>query len=185
MINSSIGTTLDDADAIDRSLCGDPEAFATVFDRHFPAVFRFSAARLGADLAEDVAAQTFTVAWAERGRYDRTRPNARPWLFGIATNLIRDHRRAERRRWAAYDRVAVERPPHQRSLDDEAPSRVGQALARLSIEDREIILLLAWAELTYDEIAVALNLPVGTVRSRLSRARGRMRDLLALPEEQR
>ena len=78
MIYSAPRTTFDDADAINRSLHGDPEAFAAAFERHFPTVFRFAAARLGPNVAEDVAAQTFAVAWTERCRYDQTRPDARP-----------------------------------------------------------------------------------------------------------
>lgn len=177
MIETSPISRRDDATDIARSLDGDPEAFGAVFDRHYSGVFRFVAARLGSDLAEEVASQTFTLAWERRARFDRSYDSARPWLLGIAINLIREHKRAERRQWAAYDR-AVHEPVNSSDGFDPRSAVLGDAIAGLSRNDRDIVLLFAWAELTYEEIAQALGLPIGTVRSRLNRARTRLRQAI-------
>ena len=101
-----------DADAIRRSLA-EPAAFGAVFDRHFAAVHAFAQRRVGAELAEEVAAEAFARAFAARRRYDAAHADALPWLLGIATNLMRRHWRTEKRRLAAYARAAVatRRPP--------------------------------------------------------------------------
>jgi len=163
----------------------EPLVFAAVFDRHYDAVHRYLARRVGSDLADDLAAETFTTAFDVRRRYDTAHPDARPWLFGIATNLVRHHHRGEARRLRAYARL--ERPADadggfggiEARVD---AGRVGPAIAdavtRLSTGDRDVLLLFAWADLRYEEIAVALRIPVGTVRSRLHRARYRLRELL-------
>jgi RNA polymerase sigma-70 factor (ECF subfamily) len=157
-----------DADAIARSLRR-PDAFEVVFERHFRAVFRYLRRRAGA-AADDLAAETFTRAFAGRAGYDLARPDARPWLFGIATNVLRAHHRD-----AYLPPIAVER-----AVDLDADDRLDAAssLARhaallraLPVEQREVLLLVAVAELTYEETAEALGVPVGTVRSRLHRAR--------------
>jgi RNA polymerase sigma factor (sigma-70 family) len=166
----------------------DPGRFAVIFDRHFPAVHRYLRRRVGLDLADDLAAETFAVAFRRRRAFDAGREDARPWLFGIATNLLRRHRRTERRRLAAYartgvDPVTVDDPGLEavegRVQADAASRALAHALASLRAEDRDVLLLFAWADLTYREIADALGIPVGTVRSRLARTRGRMRELLA------
>jgi RNA polymerase sigma factor (sigma-70 family) len=160
-------------------------AFAAVFDRHYDAVHRYLARRVGFDLADDLAAETFTTAFDVRRRYDTAHPDARPWLFGIATNLLRHHRRGEARRLRAYARL--DRPDEaddafggvEARLDaSRAGSAIAEALMRLSVGERDVLLLFAWADLRYEEIAVALRIPVGTVRSRLHRARHRVRELL-------
>jgi RNA polymerase sigma factor (sigma-70 family) len=169
---------------VERALA-DPEAFTALFDRYADDVHRYVVRRLGSDAAEDVTAETFTVAFARRARFDLSRPDARPWLLGIATNLIRGHRRTELRRWRAMaravpaateeaegDRVAA------RVTAQAARRELAAALARLSPSQRDVLLLHAWAELDYDGIAVALGVPVGTVRSRLHRARAVLRDVL-------
>ena len=98
---------MSDADLIQSSLV-DARAFASIFDRHFRAIFRFLRGRVGGQLAEDLASETFVVAFARRSSYDRSRDDARPWLYGIAVNLLREHRRAEERRLRAYVRVPVD-----------------------------------------------------------------------------
>jgi RNA polymerase sigma factor (sigma-70 family) len=161
-----------------------PLAFATVFDRHYDAVHRYLARRVGPDLADDLAAETFTQAFDVRLRFDTTHPNARPWLLGIATNLLRHHHRSEARRLRAYARL--DRPAAddahgeiETRLDAErAGPAIAAAIGRLSADERNVLLLFAWADLRYDEIAVALRIPIGTVRSRLNRARGRLRELI-------
>jgi RNA polymerase sigma-70 factor (ECF subfamily) len=166
-----------------------PAVFAAVFERHFPAIHRYLQRRLGPDLADDLAAETFVQALRSRRRYDVARSDARPWLHGIAANLLRHHHRDERRRLLAYARTASEGAP---TFDDHdlvdakvdaraAGPRLALALAALRGGDRDVLLLFAWAELSYEEISRALGIPVGTVRSRLSRARRRVRELVGDP----
>jgi RNA polymerase sigma factor (sigma-70 family) len=169
---------------VERAL-SEPEAFTALFDRYADDVHRYVVRRLGSDAADDVTAETFTVAFARRARFDLSRPDARPWLLGIATNLIRGHRRTELRRWRAMARAApaaTEEPESDRAaarMTAQAARRgLAAALARLSQPQRDVLLLHAWAELDYEEIAVALGVPVGTVRSRLHRARAVLRDAL-------
>lgn len=165
-----------DGDAIARSLV-DAEAFTDVFDRHFAAVYRYIARRAGRDVAEDLAAQTFTLAFAHRGRYRDDLGTARPWLFGIATNLLRAEHRGEERRLTVVERLrdegvasasgfALASAPGPVQLDDQ----LSGALAELQADQREALLLHVWGEMSYAEVAAALAIPVGTVRSRISRA---------------
>lgn len=164
-----------DAVAIRRSL-HEPVAFTPVFDRHFDAVHGYIQRRVGPDLADDLAAETFTCAFDRRRRYDLSRADARPWLLGIATNLLRRHWRTERRRLGAMSRAAAEPPLEEGGRGVHA--ELFSALGELSRRDRETLLLFAWAELSYQEIADALRVPVGTVRSRLARTRRVLRDRL-------
>jgi len=177
----------EDGAAIARSL-HDPEAFTEVFDRHFPAVHRYIARRAGRDRADDIAAQTFTVAFAHRGRYRDELGTARPWLFGIATNLLRADFRAELRSAELHDRLVSEAdralPPSallEASAAGGDDDRLATALAELHPDQREALLLHALAELSYLEIAEALAIPIGTVRSRISRACAALRNELESP----
>jgi RNA polymerase sigma factor (sigma-70 family) len=170
-VKSRVMAEATDAELVRLSL-EEPRVFERVFERHFDRVFAFLRRQVGAQLAEELCAETFTRAFDGRRRYDRGRPDAAPWLFGIATNLLREHRRRERRE-PAFERGVVEEQP-----DDRAPD-LAAALEGLSPLERETLLLYAWADLSYDEIAEALAIPVGTVRSRLSRARAHMRARLA------
>jgi RNA polymerase sigma factor (sigma-70 family) len=178
-----------DAAAIAASL-ETPGEFATVFDRHHAAVHRYLARRLGTDLADELAAEAFAVAFAKRGRYDGSFASARPWLFGIATRLAQRHWRREERELRAYSRTGLD--PCSPSHDERATERAGAALAgpalaaalaALSREERDVLLLYAWAELGYPEIAAALSVAPGTVKSRLHRARTRVRESLAAAGE--
>lgn len=145
---------------------------------------------MGASLADDLAAQTFTEAFARRNRYDSRWPEARPWLYGIATNLLRRHNRRERRQLQAYAREGID-PIVETDLEaildrvdaHSARARLAGALAALKPPDRDALLLYAWADLSYAEIALALGVPVGTVRSRIHRARSITRARLGLPDE--
>jgi RNA polymerase sigma-70 factor (ECF subfamily) len=170
-----------DSGAISASLT-DPERFADIFHRHWDEIYRYVARRLGPEAAEDVGSETFTVAFRNRGRYDLTRADARPWLYGIATNLIAQHRRAERRRHQVLARADAEWA--SASFDDGSDARVtaerlgpriSSVLADLPAADRDLLLLIAWADLTYEQAAEALNVPMGTVRSRLHRVRKKIR----------
>jgi RNA polymerase sigma factor (sigma-70 family) len=163
----------------------EPERFAVVFDLYYAQIHGYAVRRLGRSLADDVAAETFLVAFAGRERYDLSRPDARPWLYGIASNLISRHCRAEVRRFRALartgrdevseghaDRVAVR-------LDAQAyRGPLAAALAGVSDADRDVLLLVAWGELTSEEVGEALGIPAGTARSRLHRARQQIRAAL-------
>ncbi|MGI5491154.1 RNA polymerase sigma factor [Microtetraspora malaysiensis] len=162
-----------DSEVIDRSL-QDPEGFAEIFRRHFHVIHRYASARLGPAAADDVAAETFLVAFRKRARYDLARHNARAWLFGIATNLIRRHRREEIRLYRALERTSV--VPD--GSPDDHQQRLAAALAVLKAADREVLLMVVYGELSYDQVSDALGIPVGTVGSRLNRARKRVREIL-------
>jgi RNA polymerase sigma factor (sigma-70 family) len=161
----------------------DPTRFAGVFDRHAASVFAFLARRVGRDGAEDLLGDVFRIAFERRSSYRTDAPNARPWLFGIATNLVHRYRRSEVRELAALARlsgrtIASADPTALRAalLDDRVRlERVVHVLERLPAEERDALLLYAWEELTYAEVAVAQDVPTGTVRSRISRARARLR----------
>jgi RNA polymerase sigma-70 factor (ECF subfamily) len=164
----------------------EPEQFAVLFDRYADAVHRYAARRLGPEAAEDLMAETFITAFQRRHTYDLARADARPWLFGIATNLVSRHRRAEARRFKALSRLP-EPVVHEEPVADRAVARAGAtgvrrelaaALGGLSARHRDVVLLVAWADLDYEEAAEALGVPVGTIRSRLHRARGRLREAL-------
>jgi RNA polymerase sigma factor (sigma-70 family) len=173
-----------DAELIGASI-EDPEDFATLFDRHFDAVHRYLERRLGREVADELAAETFLQAFVARARYDRSHKSARPWLFGIAANLARHQRRTEGRRRRAYARAASEATTAEAIEVDarvDAAARwpaLAHALSSLADADRDALLLYAWADLSYDEVGQALAIPTGTVKSRISRARARLRELLA------
>ena len=176
--------SITDAELISESVV-DPDRFAVLFRRHAPALQRYSIRRLGPAKAEDLVAETFCQAFRQRGRYRSEWPDARPWLYGIATNLISRERRAEVRQFRAFARTGVDAQLMQ--FTDEVDARVSagsldrqlaSVLAELPTEQREALLLVAWAELSYVEAAEALGVPVGTVRSRINRARARLRGAL-------
>jgi RNA polymerase sigma-70 factor (ECF subfamily) len=162
----------------------DTESFGLLFDRHAPAIFRYAARRLGPAAADDLVAETFLVAFGQRHGYDPARGDARPWLYGIATNLIGQHRRRELRFFRAIARTGVDpaaEPVADQVTDRVAAQAVGRALAAaiagLSRDQRDVLLLTA-SGLGYGETAQALGIPVGTVSSRLVRARRKVREAL-------
>lgn len=173
-----------DADLIEQAKRA-PERFTAVFDRHYRHIYAYAARRLGPDLAEDVASETFLIAFDRRRRYDRSHADARPWLFGIASNLIARHARAESRRYRALARTTAGAIVDG-DLDDvvgrldalAVRGRLAAALQRLSEPVRSVLLLVAWAGLNQQEVAAALDIPPGTARSRLHRARQEMRQAL-------
>lgn len=181
---------LPDAEIIRRSLV-DPNVFGVVFERYHDTIFRFVARRQGLDIAADLTADVFIRAFSLRSRYDVERESCRPWLYGIASNIIGDELRRQRRSERRYlamiglqvnDGDVFERADDQISAEQQA-ARLQGSLARLRPGDRAVLLLYSIEELTYQEIADALDIPVGTVRSRLSRARRRMRELEAQLEQ--
>jgi RNA polymerase sigma-70 factor (ECF subfamily) len=182
-------TAASDAAAIAASFDA-PVAFSAVFERHHAAVHRYLARRLGPDLADELAAETFAVAFSKRGRYDHAFDSARPWLFGIATRLAHRHWRREERELRAYARTGTDpaAPAHDERATARADSAaagpaLAAALALLSRDERDVLLLYAWEELGYPEIAAALSISPGTVKSRLHRARRRVRQSLAAAGE--
>lgn len=170
-----------DAEVIAGSL-DDPERFAMIFDRHAGEIHRYAARRLGQQAAADVVSEVFLAAFRNRSRYLAGHADARPWLYGIATNVISQQLRAEGRRAHLLAAVAAASPA-ELSADDIGDRIAAQGLhqvllgvlAALSPADRELVLLVAWAELSYEQAAQALEIPVGTVRSRLHRTRAKVR----------
>jgi RNA polymerase sigma factor (sigma-70 family) len=159
-----------------------PERFSAIFERYFGQIHQYLARRVGDRAADDLAAEVFVAAFAHRKRYDLARECARPWLYGIATNLIGTHRRQEQRLYNALARSTV--PAASPSDEDRVTDRVSAAaagpalaaaLAELDAGDRDVLLLIALAGLDYQEVAQALGIPYGTVCSRLNRARRRVR----------
>src|SRR5918992_412958 len=165
----------------------EPQVFTIVFDRYYRSVYGYLTRRVGQTIADDIAAETFTRAFERRSSYDTAAERALPWLLGIAINLLAHHRRSEARQLRA---LAVLTEPDAERFTDAATGRIDAASARgrlvaaleqLDDYDREALLLYAWAELKYEEIAGVLTIPVGTVRSRLHRARGKLRQALEQP----
>jgi RNA polymerase sigma factor (sigma-70 family) len=182
------GSASTDAAIISESV-DDPQFFSLIVERHTTAVFRYLASRVDRATSEDLLADVFEVAFQTRGRYDTRYENALPWLLGIATNVVRHHRRSTMRHASMVRRVTQ---LHGRSsesstagdavaataeLDDEMQC-VRRALAGLSERHRQVLVLSAGLSLSYVDIAQTLGIRVGTVRSRLSRARRKLRELL-------
>ncbi|MCP2341040.1 RNA polymerase sigma factor [Actinomadura rupiterrae] len=191
MRQTSERPAVDDSDVIDRSL-RDPSAFAELFERHVGEIGRYVTRRVGPGVAEDIVGETFLVAFRRRAAYDRSRTNARPWLYGIATNVIRRHRRDEVRALKALQRTGADPVlADAGSFADQVDGRVSASatsralapvLAGLDAGQRDVLLLTAWADLTLDEVAEVLGIPPGTARSRLNRARTKIRSALEKKE---
>jgi RNA polymerase sigma-70 factor (ECF subfamily) len=175
---------VDDSVLWSRARTGDGEAFGMLFERHARTIYNFCFRRVGNwATAEDLVSIVFLEAWR---RLDKSLPRGKelPWLLGIATNVVRNRRRAERRHATALRRVP--RPGPEPSFADDSDQRVddeelmGRALrlvAQLPRREQEVFALCAWSQLSYEDAAIALRIPVGTVRSRLSRTRARLREL--------
>jgi RNA polymerase sigma-70 factor (ECF subfamily) len=171
-----------DSDIIRRSL-DSPAAFAELFDRHARVVGAFAARRVGSNAAEDVLSETMLVAFRRRQDFDHTWESAKPWLLGIASRVIKRHRADEARQWRSVE-ASVARDEHasdgaieaagERTDASAAVRALAPRIAALAARDRETLLLYAWGDLTYEEVAVALGVPVGTVRSRLNRVRRKL-----------
>ncbi|RZQ59543.1 RNA polymerase sigma factor [Amycolatopsis suaedae] len=167
-------------------------AFARLFDTYAPQLRGYLAGRVGSDAAEDLVAETFLTAIRRRVTYDPAAASVRGWLYGIATNLLRNHVRREIRGYRATARARNRLVEQADPADAVAVSRVDAetqmrslagALARLRAEDRDVLLLSSWAGLEPGEIAVALDIPASTVRSRLHRVRHKLRALLPTTDE--
>jgi RNA polymerase sigma-70 factor (ECF subfamily) len=168
-----------DAAAIHASLA-DGGAFVVVVERHLEEISRYLRRRVSREIADELTADVFATAFARRRSYDLGRASALPWLYGIASNLLRNSLRHELRELELLARVAVDPlaaggDPLDRVLRSSVEPALARALLGLTPEERDVLLLYAWGELAYEEIAEALDLPVGTVKSRLSRARTQLR----------
>jgi RNA polymerase sigma factor (sigma-70 family) len=166
-----------DSEIIERSMVT-PSAFAELYDRHARAIFRYAARRIGPDAADDTMSETFLVAFERRAAFDPMVGAAPPWLYGIATTLMKKHTRLEAAAWrgmnaaGAAEVVLDDIAALESRVDAEASiKRIDSALRRIAKRDRDVLLLHAWADLSYEDMALALDVPVGTVRSRLNRAR--------------
>ncbi|WP_433179159.1 RNA polymerase sigma factor [Actinoallomurus sp. CA-150999] len=176
-----------DAELWARAVDGEPEAFGTLFDRHARAVYNHCFRRTSDwSMAEDLTSVVFLESWRRRDDVRIARETALPWFLGVANNVLRNARRSMRRHQAALARVPPALPEPDPAddvgdrLDDErAMRRVTELLRRLPAADRDVIELCLWDGLSYEDAATALDVPVGTVRSRLSRARARLRDMEA------
>jgi RNA polymerase sigma factor (sigma-70 family) len=180
-------TEVTDAQQIEASLTN-PDAFASLFDRHAGALHRYISKRVRRPDAEDLVGEAFAVAFRSRRTYGLSRPDARPWLFGIATNLVRHHWRSEGRR-LRRERAAAAMVDDYGDPSEEAVSNVffqahaepiARALGQLDDVYLDVLLLVAGPGFSYEEVSVALGIPVGTVRSRLSRGRRQLRELLGV-----
>jgi RNA polymerase sigma factor (sigma-70 family) len=172
-----------DAEVIGRSL-DEPEAFGLIYDRHAATLLRFLGRRAGARVAEGLVGELFRIAFERRQTFDTSRESALPWLYGIGSNLLLKHRRGEAR-WlrASAQLVATGEAAGRRAAAAALDARllfprVADAIETLPDGEREALLLFAWEDLSYQGVAEALELPVGTVRSRLNRARAHLRELL-------
>ena len=180
-----------DAELVARSLV-DPAAFAVVYERYATTIYRYVTRRVGPGEAEALMAETFRIAFEQRSTFDTVRPLARPWLYGIATNLVARYYRTEGRRRRAIARLdvagATTADASDRVVDAVAASRllptVVEAINQLPDGERDALLLHVWERLPYDEVAAALGVPIGTVRSRINRARKKLRELTAVSGEQ-
>jgi RNA polymerase sigma factor (sigma-70 family) len=167
----------------DRELLTSPMGFGMLFERHGRAVYNYCFRRTADwSAAEDLTSVVFLEAWRRRKDVLLHGESLLPWLYGVATNVLRNRSRSLRR----Y-RAALERLPRGQEADfaDEVATRIDDerqmayvldAFRLLPKRDQDVLALCVWSELSYEEAAVALDLPVGTVRSRLSRARKRLRD---------
>jgi len=174
----------EDSSLWSRARAGDTDAFGLLFERHARTVYNYCFRRVGDwAVAEDLLSIVFLEAWRRR---DASLPPGKelPWLLGIATNVVRNRRRSERRYAAALRRVPAPKPEpgfaeeSEERLDDERlMQRALGLLARLPRREQDVFGLCAWFDLSYEEASLALGIPVGTVRSRLSRARARLREL--------
>jgi len=168
----------DDREVFRRSR-DDPRVFHAIVDRHFDQIHRYLHRRIGRDIADELAAQTFLIAFEKRATWQMAGESARPWLLGIASGLARRHWRSERRRLRAYARTGID----AEAVDDEDEllrhvhtqrrnQELAAALAAMPKRQREALLLYAFGDLSYGEIAAAMSVPVGTVKTWLHRARG-------------
>jgi RNA polymerase sigma-70 factor (ECF subfamily) len=176
----------DDERDIELSL-RDPARFGAIFDRHFAEIHGYAAKRAGRDVADDIAAETFLTAFWARRRFDPGRGTVKAWLYGIVTNHLRAYRRRELRAYRAMARSGLSAPDEghadrvvERVAAGSLRGLLAKALADLSRGEREVLLLVALGDLSNTDVAAALGIPYGTVASRLSRARAKLRKVTGI-----
>lgn len=157
------------------------EAFSAAFRQHYPAVLAFARRRIGDTEAEDVAAEVFTIAWR---RWADVPEDARPWLFGIAKNVMNGQARGIRRRGRLGERVRLQPPAEVPDHSDDVAAGLDlrAAWSQLSEGDREVIALVAWDGLSGEQAAEVLAISRTACAARLSRARKRLRRQVAKRE---
>jgi RNA polymerase sigma-70 factor, ECF subfamily len=173
-----------DRDLWHRAVLGSDAAFEVLFRRHASTVYNYCFRRTAEwATAEDLMAATFLEAWRRRDEIRLSGDSLRPWLLGVATNLMRNHRRSNRRLQAVLERLAVVRPNDD--LADDVAGRVDdqrrmqallELISGLQLSEQELVAML-WSELSYEDAAIALDVPVGTIKSRISRLRAKLREL--------
>ena len=181
-----MGNGADDPSSALLASIEDPQRFEKVVSELFPEIFRFFANRVGGEERNDLAAETFAIAFKIRERFDPERGSARSWLYGIATKVLSNHRRSERRRLAAFERAREEflllSPTGGEGENESSDSMsLATAIAKLDDSQRDALYLVTVAGLSFDEAAAALGIAPGTLRSRVARGRARLRELTSRP----
>lgn len=172
-----------DSEAIRASL-ERPAAFEPIFDRHYVAISRYLVRRVGPDTGAELASEVFTIAFARRASFRAESDDARPWLYGIAANLARRQARTWKRqkragrRFQRIDAIWLDPAAEDRIDAQNLRAVLADAVSRLRADDREVLLMHALTDLTYREVSEALTIPIGTVRSRMSRARRQVKETL-------
>lgn len=184
-----------DDDLAGRLRSGDPEAMGEIYDRYADRVYNFCFRRTASwSVAEDAMAAAFLEVWRVRARATAYDGTLLPWLYGVAGNVCRNHVRSQRRQAALRAKLHVVddgagEPDHADEVagrvdDERRMAALIAAVEQLSDRDREVLMLVAWDGLTYEQAAQVLDVPVGTVRSRLSRSRGRLAELMGRFDEE-
>lgn len=175
-----------DGPLIAQSLRGTPEAFVEIVRRHEVAIHGYLTRRAGLRAADDLLGEVWVRAFGARHRYDTSHEDARPWLYGIARNVLRAH-------WRTGQNIDLALPEEVLDPWDEITDRLDSAmraralvsaLRELPAPERDVLLLVAWEQLTPAEAAITLSIPPGTARSRLHRARATLRQMLAEPADE-
>jgi len=169
-----------------------PELFGLLFDRYATSMHGYLCRRVGRQAADELLGDLFLTAFERRTSFDPDRGEVRPWMYGIATNLVARERQRWSRNQQRRERIETAAEPVESEFDRvedalDAQTALGRALGRvesLPDRDRDALVLFASEGLTYEAVAAALGIPVGTVRSRISRARGRLRELAVHDGEQ-
>lgn len=179
------GQERSDSELISRSL-GEPSEFTHIFERHFQSIHRYLQRATSQSAADDLSSEVFIAAFKSRARYDQRYEDARPWLFGIAANTVRHHLRSDRRRKRLVEKASsfvqadASADPAQIVVEEVVDTgRLDEVLKGIDPRFREVLLLDAGPELSDEEMARALSIPVGTVKSRLARGRRQLRERLA------